>query len=108
VTVRGADRFDTEWLLTMRHVAQRLNVSYRTVERLVASGELPATRVRHLVRIDPRDLRAYIEARTQEAAPTSIVATRPGIRPHGHRPQRRNLPGSAQPSFLDELAAVER
>lgn len=100
MTVRGAERFDTEWLLTMRHVADRLNVSYRTVERLVASGQLPCKRVGTLVRIHPADFRAYIE-RDKEAAPAPSVTRLP-------QSGRRTPRGSAQPSFLDELAAVER
>jgi excisionase family DNA binding protein len=41
-------------LLKRDEVAERLNVSTRTVDRLLDSGELPAVHVRSAVRIDPK------------------------------------------------------
>lgn len=48
-------------LLTYREVAKTLRVSERTIWTLVKRGELPAVRFGHSVRIDPADLRAFIE-----------------------------------------------
>ncbi|WP_090570496.1 helix-turn-helix domain-containing protein [Belnapia rosea] len=43
--------------LTIAQCAQRLQVSERTVRRLIAAGRLPAFRIGRLVRIHSRDLR---------------------------------------------------
>ena len=48
-------------LLTYREVAKTLRVSERTIWTLVNRGELPAGRFGKSVRIDPTDLRAFIE-----------------------------------------------
>jgi excisionase family DNA binding protein len=50
-----------EPLLTKKATAGLLGVSLRTVERLVVAGELPVVKLGNLVRIDPRDLREYID-----------------------------------------------
>lgn len=50
-----------EPLLTYREAGRRLGVTDRTVWTLVERGELPAVRFGHSVRIDPGDLRAFIE-----------------------------------------------
>ncbi|HKC58710.1 MAG TPA: helix-turn-helix domain-containing protein [Myxococcales bacterium] len=47
-------------LLTPAQVAERLGVCRETVYRLVALGELPATRVGSVLRIASADLDAYI------------------------------------------------
>src|SRR5437879_13148353 len=49
-------------LLPIRAVAHRLSVSASTVERLIASGELEAVRVRRSIRVTPAALDAYISA----------------------------------------------
>lgn len=46
---------------TRRAVAHRLGVSTKTVDRLVARGELPVLRVAGAVRFDEADIAAYIE-----------------------------------------------
>jgi len=48
-------------LLSYKDVADRLKVSDRTVWQLVRDGELPAVKFGRSVRIDPVDLRAFIE-----------------------------------------------
>jgi excisionase family DNA binding protein len=48
-------------ILTVADAARALSCSERTVEREIRDGRLPAIRVRGLVRIDPDDLRAYID-----------------------------------------------
>jgi len=47
--------------LSYRQVGELLGVTDRTVWTLVNDGELPAIRFGRSVRIDPADLRAYIE-----------------------------------------------
>lgn len=48
-------------LLTYAGAATLLRVTDRTVWGLVASGKLPAVRIGRAVRIDPVDLRAFVE-----------------------------------------------
>ncbi|RMH23666.1 MAG: DNA-binding protein [Planctomycetota bacterium] len=48
-------------LLTYRQAAKVLGVTERTVWTLVHDGALPAVRFGRSVRIDPADLRAFIE-----------------------------------------------
>jgi len=59
--------FDHEWLdtgplLSRSEAAERLAVSKSTIYRLIRSGELPAFRVGHQVRIGAVDLENYIKA----------------------------------------------
>lgn len=48
-------------LLTYRQAAKVLGVTERTVWTLVHDGELPVVRFGRSVRIDPADLREFIE-----------------------------------------------
>jgi excisionase family DNA binding protein len=52
-------------LLTIGEAARRLAVSERSIWRIIAAGRLPVVRVGAAPRIDPGDLRRYIEARKQ-------------------------------------------
>jgi excisionase family DNA binding protein len=52
---------EVERLLNQNQVAEVLAVSKRTVEALIAAGRLKALKINQLVRVDPRDLRDYIE-----------------------------------------------
>jgi excisionase family DNA binding protein len=61
VTVRGAFLQESSALLTLDDVAEHLQVSRRTVERLIAAGELAATRIGAATRVHPDDLRAFVE-----------------------------------------------
>jgi excisionase family DNA binding protein len=56
-------------LLTYRQAAEVLGVTDRTVWKLVDQGDLPAVRFGRSVRIDPADLRAFVESakRTEQA-----------------------------------------
>jgi excisionase family DNA binding protein len=47
-----------ERLLTIAQSADRLQISERSVRRMISAGLLPAVRLGRLVRIHPRDLRA--------------------------------------------------
>jgi len=50
-----------EKLLTYKQAGGLLGVTERTVWTLVDDGELPAVRFKRSVRIDPADLRGYID-----------------------------------------------
>lgn len=50
-------------LLTMVEAAERLDVSKRTVQKLVTAGDLPAVRISRIVRIRPEDLDAFVAGR---------------------------------------------
>ena len=50
-----------EPLLTLDQVAEVLNFSRRTAERVAASGELRTVKIGANVRVDPRDLRDFID-----------------------------------------------
>jgi len=52
-------------LLTLRQAAATLQVSIRSVRRLVDAGALPAIRLGRLVRIDSADLAALIHTQFQ-------------------------------------------
>lgn len=52
---------NVERLLTYREAGDRLGVSDRTIWQLVNDGKLPAVKFGRSVRIDPADLRAFIE-----------------------------------------------
>lgn len=52
-----------ERLLTYKQTGNLLGVTERTIWTLVDQGELPAVRFGRSVRIDPADLRAYIDRR---------------------------------------------
>jgi excisionase family DNA binding protein len=53
-----------EKLLTLDEAAELIGVSRRTVNRLKADGELKTITIGpFVVRVDPRDLRAFLDAR---------------------------------------------
>lgn len=55
--VRAQDRL----LVTKGEAAERLGVSVRTVERLVATGRLPQVHVERLARFRVKDLETYVD-----------------------------------------------
>ena len=57
-------------LLSYEQVGTVLGVTGRTVWTLVHRGDLPAVRFGHSVRIDPADLRAFIDRSKRGAAPS--------------------------------------
>lgn len=81
----------TAKLLTLAEVSERLAVSLRTVERMVADGELAVVRIRRQVRVRPQDVDAYLEAarlptqaerrRATIRALPNQAAARPTLRP---------------------------
>ncbi len=54
-----------ERLLSYEQAGKLLGVTGRTVWTLVHRGDVPAVRFGHSVRIDPADLRAFIERSKQ-------------------------------------------
>jgi len=50
-----------EALLSTRETARRLNVSLRTVLRLLDAGQLARVRIGRRVLVDPQSIRDYVE-----------------------------------------------
>lgn len=50
-------------LLTIPEVAERLQVSIKTIRRWIASGDLPTVRLGHQIRIQPKDLDIFLRQR---------------------------------------------
>lgn len=67
----GPDRTS---LLTREQVAEQLGISWRTVARLAADGELPRVRFGRATRYRPEDVRALVNAHLDDERP----AGRPG------------------------------
>lgn len=77
--------------LSYTAAAELLSVSRRTVERLVASGELPHVRIAgRLVRIALSDVEAYVAARRTTSSPPTSTEGRDGC------PNRRAMSGGAE------------
>lgn len=56
--------------LSVQEVAKRLNITPRTVNRMIERGELPAYKVSGLYRIDEKDLQAYLDANRTKKDPS--------------------------------------
>ena len=56
-------------LITKGEAAERLGVSIRTLERLVATGRLRQVRIERLARFRVSDLEAYVDSLAADAAP---------------------------------------
>ena len=69
---RVADRL----LVTKGEAAERLSVSVRTLERLVAAGRLSLVHVERAARFRVTDLEAFVDDLTEEQAPECDTATR--------------------------------
>ena len=63
-------------LLTVREVAEQLEVCSATVYRLCANGELPHVRIIDSIRIRPTDLAAFIAASGEPAVESEEEAPR--------------------------------
>jgi excisionase family DNA binding protein len=59
--MRDERRLPYSKLLRIHQVAEGLDVSTRTVRRLIARGELVACRLGRSLRVHPDDLAAYID-----------------------------------------------
>ena len=62
------DEIRTEAAIDLKEVARRLNVSYSTAYRLVASGELRAFKVRNSWRTSTAACEDYVRRRLEEQA----------------------------------------
>ena len=60
------EKIRSEALLTKTKTADQLNVSERTVDTLIASGELQPVRIRGCVRVHPKTLQAFIRRHAGE------------------------------------------
>ena len=54
-------------LLTLNQVAAHLQVSRRTVERLVAAGRIRVVHIGRAIRVSDRELEAYVAAQRGRA-----------------------------------------
>ena len=54
-----------ERLLSIEDVADILGLEYKTINRLIKTGDLPAARIGRVYRISRADLEAYIERQKQ-------------------------------------------
>ena len=70
--------------LTRQQVSKRLRISMRAVDRLIATGSLPAVRIGRSVRIEPEAFHALLERHTiekKEGPPErTFHAVRGGVR----------------------------
>ena len=53
----------SEPLMTVKDVAADMKASEKTVRRRIAAGELPVIRDGRMIRIRPKDYRAYLESK---------------------------------------------
>lgn len=58
-------------LLTVTEVAERLGLRHRAVRRAIARGEIPASRICSRIRVDPQELRGWIEGNRIQGSPQS-------------------------------------
>jgi len=58
-------RIATTQLLTLLRVSSQLNVSLRTVRRLIEAGEIPIVRIGNSVRISAAHVQGYIISHTE-------------------------------------------
>ena len=56
---------DSDQLMTVAEVASQLQVSTRTIRRLIAAAELKVVRIGRAIRIRPADLNAYVTGAAQ-------------------------------------------
>ena len=67
-------------LLSIEDVAEAVGLEYKTIYRLVRSGELPATRIGRVYRVYQADLETFLEQQKQavheEATGKKLVALR--------------------------------
>lgn len=60
---KSPENKDERGLLTRFDLKQKLSVGLRTVDQLLADGEIPVVRIGSSIRIRPADLDAFCEAR---------------------------------------------
>jgi len=83
-------RMPDQLLITKGEAAERLGVSVRTLERLVATGRLPQVHVERLARFRVKDLEVYVEGLETSA--------------HDQGDEEADVDGDAAPSAGTRLA----
>ena len=68
----------TNKLLTVREVAQQLQMSASWVYKAVARNEMPYLNIGASVRFDPRDVEAFIKGQWQPAKQAKVLPMRRG------------------------------
>jgi excisionase family DNA binding protein len=63
------------FLLTVAETAAKLNVSEKTVRRLIAKGSLPALRVGGAVRVDPLELELWLDQMSTVGLDSAVPST---------------------------------
>lgn len=58
---------ESDHLLTVTDAAERLGLKHGAVRRAIARGDLPAMKLCSRIRIDPADLRRWIDAQRIES-----------------------------------------
>jgi len=76
-------------LLTKGEAAERLGVSVRTIERLVAAGRLPLVHIESAARFRVSDLEAYVHDLPEGQGPNP-APTPPMTSPGWHASRRRS------------------
>jgi excisionase family DNA binding protein len=67
-------------LLTVSDAARQLGLKHQALRRAIKRGELPAMKICSRIRIDPDELRSWVEerrVRPQDTADLSVVANPP-------------------------------
>jgi excisionase family DNA binding protein len=98
---RGADQLTAalppdrpvRLLVTKKEAAQRLGVSVRTLERLVATGRLPQVHVERLARFRVSDLEAYVSGLAASQSPPYDAEARAFDRSSWESVRRYGTPG---------------
>lgn len=86
-------------LITKAEAAERLGVSVRTIERLVATGRLPQVHIERLARFRVKDLECYVE---------NLLESGPGAVGEGGEEADPSSGDHQAPSFGAGLCSIER
>jgi excisionase family DNA binding protein len=78
-----SSRGGTPSLVNIDAVADRLGITVRHVRRLVAERRIPYVKVGHLVRFDPAEISAWIDAARRPLLPDHVGLERIQCRPGG-------------------------
>src|SRR4051794_25913793 len=95
-------------MLTVEDVARLTRLSVYTIRAAVGAGELPATKLRGRIRVNPDDLQAWINA--CRIAPAPVIPRR-AVPPGGYRElvrrRRASRPPEGPREAMKELSARE-
>ncbi len=85
---------EREALMDISAVAVRLGVTVRHVRRLVAERRIPYVKWRHLLRFDPAEIEAWLEAARVPVDDTTLPVK--GVRAPSWDPRARRRPYGAR------------